>query len=176
MHSHDDNEFDSQLFSKMIDLHQTYDLVTFSQGCGFMSYTPEAVKKIGLWDERFCTLGYHEGDYFLRALRYNKNRVSINDPGGERNWQQVHPLVIKPSDSHGLPDHLASWKYYPVCRRLWEMKWGEWKDCSWSIEQMSNVIKPQIPCYMMYPYFEKDILDLEEKYYPDIQFTGKQFL
>jgi GT2 family glycosyltransferase len=176
MHSHDDNTFDSQLFGKMIEHHQKFDLVTFSQGCGFMSYTPEAVRKIGMWDERFCTLGYHEGDYFLRALRYHKEKVSLNDPGGERNWQQLTPLVIKPADSHGLPDHLASWKYYSVCRRLWEMKWGNWKDVSWTDEQMNNVIKPQIPCYMQYPYFEKDIYDLEEKYYADIQFEGRPFL
>jgi hypothetical protein len=56
------------------------------------------------------------------------------------------------------------------------MKWGNWKDVSWTDEQMNNVIKPQIPCYMQYPYFEKDIYDLEEKYYADIQFEGRPFL
>jgi GT2 family glycosyltransferase len=60
MHSHDDNTFHPQLFSKMVELHSKFDLITFSQGCGFMSYNAEAVKKIGMWDEkcnytRLCT-------------------------------------------------------------------------------------------------------------------------
>jgi hypothetical protein len=176
MHSHDDNTFDSLLFSKMIKLHEKYNLVTFSQGCGFMSYLPLAVKRIGMWDERFCTLGYHEGDYFLRALRYDRDKVSINDPGGERNWQNEMPLVFKPFETHMNPNHVASWRYYSVCRRLWELKWGNWKDVSWSIEQMSDVKKPEIPCYMLYPYFEKDIENLDEKYYSGIDFHGKIFL
>jgi len=48
MHSHDDNIFHPNFFEQLLLYHERYNLITFSQGCGFMSYTAEAVKKIGM--------------------------------------------------------------------------------------------------------------------------------
>jgi hypothetical protein len=41
--------------------------------------TSNAVKQVGLFDERFCNIGLQEADYFLRCLLYNKDRSSLND-------------------------------------------------------------------------------------------------
>ncbi len=178
MHSHDDNTFHPEFFSKMLEHHKTYEMITFSQGCGLMSYLPEAVRKNGMWDERFCTIGYHEGDYFLRALRYNRDKTSINDwAAAHRQWNPIpEELCFKLAGTSLNEAHAASHKYYSLCRRFWIMKWGNWRDQAWSTSQLENVKKPELPQYMMYPYFEKDIYDLEEKYYPRIEIIGHPYL
>jgi len=63
----------------LIELHKKYSFIQFGTGDEFMSYLPEAVKKIGLWDERFYTLQNKTEDYFLRAFLKNKDTSSIND-------------------------------------------------------------------------------------------------
>jgi len=176
IHSHDDNLFDPYFFNKLVEYHKNYDLLTFSQGCGLMSYTPEAVKTIGLWDERFCTIGYHEGDYFLRALTYMKNRVSINDPLQVREWKPLPHICSKQSGTDQNEEHQRSFTYYSVCRRLWELKYPSVRDVGWSQEQMSNMPHPSIPYYVMYPYFEKDLYNLDEKYFNGVDFNGRPFL
>lgn len=185
MHSHDDNFFHPELFKKMIEEHNKYNFITFSWGCGFCSYLSDAVKKIGMWDERFCTIGYHEGDYFLRALKYNEKHTSINDWEAARRLHNPINEVLchKQPESVGHNDaHKNSWKHYSICRRLWEKKWPNWKndhgkvsDTSWHNRNAEQVPRPSIPMYMLYPYFEKNIEDIPEKYYDDIDTHGNAF-
>jgi hypothetical protein len=176
IHSHDDNLFDLDFFSKLINYHKNYDLITFSQGCGLMSYTPEAVKTIGMWDERFCTIGYHEGDYFLRSLTYMKEKTSINDSTQGREWQPLSSICHKVPGTDQNYEHQRSFTYYSICRKLWELKYPSIKDVGWSYEQMNNMPHPAIPYYIMYPYFEKDIYNVDEKYFQGVDFNGKPFL
>ena len=75
----DDVMFKPDWLPNLIDLHREYTFITMGTGDAFCSYLPEAVRKIGLWDERFCNIGYQEADYFLRALIYNSEKSSIND-------------------------------------------------------------------------------------------------
>jgi hypothetical protein len=75
----DDVIFKSNWLPNLLDLHRRYSFITMGGGDAFCSYLPEAVRKIGMWDERFCSIGYQEGDYFLRALIYNRENSSIND-------------------------------------------------------------------------------------------------
>jgi len=186
VHSHDDNGFDEKLFSKLVSYHEKYDIVTSSQGCGLVSYVPNGVKRVGMWDERFCTIGYHEGDYFLRAIKYNSDRVSINDwQGARRRWNEIEPLAFKLEGTNLNESHLRSQHYYPVCRELWVKKWGtKIIDTTWSDEALNEVINdkknekygPFIPQYMFYPYFEKSIDDVNDKYYYGVSdLTGPKF-
>ena len=176
MHSHDDNTFDSMFFKKIIEHHKKYELITFSQGCGLMSYTPEAVKTVGMWDERFCTIGYHEGDYFVRALAYLKDKVSINDPLQGREFNPLPWICTKLQDTQQNNEHQRSFTYYPICRQLWELKYPTIKDVGWSKEQYLNMPEPNISYFVMYPYFEKDLYNLDSKYFEGIDFNGKPFL
>lgn len=75
----DDVIFKEDWLSHLLDLHSRFSFITMGGGDAFCSYLPEAVRKIGLWDERFCSIGYQEADYFLRALIYNREGSSIND-------------------------------------------------------------------------------------------------
>ncbi len=86
VNSQDDVLFKKDCFSKLIEFHKKYSFIQSGAGDSLCSYLPEAVKEIGLWDERFCNIGYQEADYFLRALIYNKNKSMISDchPGHNR--------------------------------------------------------------------------------------------
>lgn len=55
-----------------------YTFVTGLCGDTVTAYKPEAIRKIGMWDENLPAQ-YKETDYFLRALIYNKDKSSIND-------------------------------------------------------------------------------------------------
>lgn len=176
IHTHDDNTFQPNWFSQLLEYHKTYDFITFSQGCGLCSYLPRAVKSIGMWDERFCTIGYHEGDYFLRALRTLKDKVSINDPHQGREFNPLPHIVTKKSGTGQNFAHQQSFNNYSVCRNLWELKWPGLKDGGWSQEFYHNVPKPAIPTYILYPYFEKHMDNLEDKYFKGIDVDGRPFL
>lgn len=69
---------------------------TFATGlCGdtVTAYKPEAVGKIGMWDENLPAQ-YKETDYFLRALVFNKDRSTINDivHGIKLNHEPDYPI------------------------------------------------------------------------------------
>tara|TARA_R110000824_G_scaffold40831_3_gene122008 strand:- start:293 stop:1228 length:936 start_codon:yes stop_codon:yes gene_type:complete len=55
-----------------------YTFVTGLCGDTITAYKPEAIKKIGMWDENLPAQ-YKETDYFLRALIHNKSKSCIND-------------------------------------------------------------------------------------------------
>ena len=55
-----------------------YTFITGLCGDTVVAYKPEAIKKIGMWDENLPAQ-YKETDYFLRALIHNKQKSSIND-------------------------------------------------------------------------------------------------
>ena len=42
-------------------------------------YTPEAIRRVGLYDERFVGICHHEGDYLLRASLALREAACIHD-------------------------------------------------------------------------------------------------
>lgn len=65
--------------SNLIEMHKNFNFIVGKYGDNLVSYTPEAVKKIGMWDENFFGVQYKEADYWLRALIFNKDKTCIND-------------------------------------------------------------------------------------------------
>jgi len=65
--------------SNLLKMHEKYNFVVGKYGDNIVSYTPEAVKKIGIWDENFFGVQYKEADYWIRALIFNKEKSCIND-------------------------------------------------------------------------------------------------
>tara|TARA_Y100000034_G_C6818051_1_gene368204 strand:- start:18 stop:908 length:891 start_codon:yes stop_codon:yes gene_type:complete len=65
--------------SNLLKMHKKFNFIVGRFGDNLVSYTPEAVKKIGIWDENFFGVQYKEADYWIRALIFNKERSCIND-------------------------------------------------------------------------------------------------
>jgi hypothetical protein len=74
-----DTVVDSNCFNNLLKLRRNYDFIVGEFGDNFVCYTPEAVKKIGIWDENFAHIQYKEADYWIRALIFNKDKSYIND-------------------------------------------------------------------------------------------------
>lgn len=189
----DDVIFKPDWLPRLIDLHHRYSFITMGGGDAFCSYLPEAVRRIGLWDERFCNIGFQEADYFLRALIYNREGSSINDPihGRLHNALEGSTFVgfdnflkyleaekadqdpIERSDSILItvprmnPDrrkaHLSSTRFHRLSGAVFRHKWGV-SGIFWTAEH--HVIRNSVvPNYITYPYFEKDVEGLREKNY-----------
>ena len=65
--------------SNLLKMHEKFDFIVGKYGDNLVSYTPEAVRKIGIWDENFFGVQYKEADYWMRALIFNKAKSCIND-------------------------------------------------------------------------------------------------
>jgi hypothetical protein len=181
----DDVIFRSDWFINLIDLHRRYSFITMGVGDAFCSYLPEAVKKVGMWDERFCSIGYQEGDYFLRSLIHNRDGCSINDPGhgrmnnavGENTYHEregdfsnnsnrsASMLVTSPHWNQDRKNaHIFSARCnHALSEAFFKHKWGV-SSMHWSAEHHA-IRSSLITNYITYPYFEKDVESLREKNY-----------
>lgn len=163
--AHDDSMWHKNWFEDLLEIHNTYSFYVGDYGCSMHSYLPEAVKTIGIWDERFCNIGYHEADYLLRALIYNKDKSTINDYMGGRVLNPTKVLFDHPPANHNKLDHSnASLRYHTVTRKVFEEKWGVHPEF-WDKRMLRVPTEPKINQFMFYPYFELDISDLDNKKY-----------
>lgn len=158
-----DCEFDGDFIPNLIEWHKKYSFIQFGAGDNYISYTPESIKKVGLWDERFCNIGYQEADYFLRQLLYNTTECSINDYKHLRVHNGEINNIIKHTTSgydRGDEFHMQSKKYHAISENVYKLKWGETAYNhavdGWNYEKLKNLY-PKIESFMYYPYFEKDV-------------------
>lgn len=144
----DDTIWLANAFDKIHDLSQKYDFITDGLGDNLCIYKPNAVQEIGLWDERFCNIGYQEADYFLRATKINS---SINDYTHGRIYQP-HGLEIIRHPQPGFHDesHQKSMKFHSYTENLFKEKWGITPD-NWKFPLPEKSLLPE---YIYYPYFE----------------------
>lgn len=159
--SQDDTIFRKNYIEKSISFTQNYDFLTFGAGDQYSIYTPLSIKRIGLWDERLCNIGHQEADFFLRAIKYYPLKVSINDyvHGRLHNIQRDSPIYRTPTGAELFdPNHLNSIIYHPHSEYIFYTKWNV-RPHKWDEQYIKNLdyIEPQIPSFIMYPYFEKDI-------------------
>lgn len=166
----DDNVFQKEWCSNLIEVHKKYDFLTMGGGDQFHSYLPEHIRKVGLWDERFCNIGYQEADFFIRSYLYNKDRSSINDPKHKRVHNAVDNFYITLDDHliggmRGDESHRKSLQYHSISKSILMEKWGDF-ECNWTEERLNKLPKNSlVKNYIYYPYFEKDIYDLSSKGY-----------
>lgn len=169
--SQDDIAFEADWVKRLVEYHEQYSFITSGHGDAMCSYLPEAIRSIGIWDERFCGIGYQEADYFLRALIYNKMKSSINDP---RHGRMLNPIKDKPlvtsfpRNQKRLANHASSRSSaHGVSLNVFRLKYGEQiKPEFWSTDLISNPPRPLLNTFFTYPYFEKNIDDLKGKNYP----------
>jgi hypothetical protein len=161
-------------------LNMGYTYISYGLGDNIQVWTPEAVKKIGLWDERYCTLAFAEHDYFFRAACYNDKKSSINDKWHARtdNGQQVkhyewNPLPFRDDVLQRPPVNQERQNQInyrkPTAylgRELFIQKWGVAPERTSIGEMLAAGIKtPLVSSYIYYPYFENAIETLVEQNY-----------
>jgi FkbM family methyltransferase len=165
----DDTLFVDNYITKVIELHKKLDLVQFGWGDNFISYTPRAVRTVGLWDERFCNIGYQEADYLTRAMLYLKDKASINDFSHKRMFNPADKAecvieIIPSGYARGEEYCHASVKFHEHSKFLYEMKWGVDPHLGWDGLNPRD-LRLRLPQFIYYPYFEKDVETLDEQKY-----------
>ena len=165
--SQDDTVWSLEWIQKLVNVMADYDFYADDAGDMVCAYKPEAIRKVGMWDERFH-YGFGEGDYFLRCIRYHPSYSSINDYAHGRVWNPTLHLAKRPepnTDRYSEQDRAhrfrgLSWENFLYKWRYTEME-GKWSE---NIEDMV-LTTPVIPSTILYPYFEMDVENLKEKGY-----------
>jgi len=86
---------------KLVDRHNSgLEFIMSGIGDALNSWLPSAVKKIGMYDERFHT-GFHEGDYILRAIQKLGMKCSIGDIAHGREWNRTDAGQFYISNNQG---------------------------------------------------------------------------
>jgi len=156
------------------DLHMKKHRCFTSFGVGdvFCSYTAEGVRKIGMWDERFCNIGIQEKDYFLRAALWAKDCATVNDRKSVVHNPEENKVIFHPNlrgITRGDPEHHRSISFHPWSRGVFKAKWGFDMHALRGPQGVANgTVVPGIPVvhsWLTYPYFEQDIYDLYNKGY-----------
>lgn len=165
----DDTIFEKNHLEMTMELAEFFDFVSYGTGDQFIMYTPKGVKRIGLWDERFCNIGFQEADYFIRAFKYH-DKVSINDErhGRSHNPQGSMMPIVKTPSGHDIGDesHLRSAVYHPQSSAVFWAKWG-FRPQTWDEDHLEIAKKtdPMINSFVLYPYFENYVETLKEQKY-----------
>jgi len=156
--------------------------MTFGVGDEVQVLTPMSVNRIGLFDERFCNIGYHAEDYFMRALLLNFENTSINDHGHNRVHNPiVNNVVFEPPLPHNavknnvqIQQHEESRVYHHISFAVLLSKWGEDVGAQPVFDRVVTSMKNSaclriIPKqYIYYPYFESYLLNMHDKYFDHV--------
>ena len=148
----DDCIWDTDWKVRLDKIHETYDLYAADWGDAFVSYLPEVVRKVGLYDERFTSVGCQEADYFLRAYLHHRDKSSINDYRHRRAFNTTELVAHRNRTKHDeLPVHFAP---YGVSE-YWKDKWGSVMPTSWDkmADGWDNNLKPNFDELNFYPWF-----------------------
>jgi len=156
----DDCIWDNDWQQKLNKIHKQYTLYQCSWGDCFISLLPDAIKKVGLFDERMCTLGYYEGDFLLRAWLYNRDKSSINDYHHRRVLNPTETIVNRSDEDRKIPPYMY------VSKKIFEEKWPGIHPQRWEKSLFKNPPTcSSIVNFLFYPYFEHKIENLAEKNY-----------
>jgi hypothetical protein len=152
-------------------LLKTYTYASFGTGDQFQIFTPEGIRTTGIYDERFCNIGYQEADYFLRSYIYNRDKSSINDHAHARLWNTSDLCPIENTvagwwrEGESRDIHGASYHFHEYSRTVFIRKWGIPSE-GWIIDELDKAPNPSlIPNFVTYPYFEQYVDKLREKNY-----------
>jgi hypothetical protein len=168
-----------ELTEQALEMGYTY--ISYGLGDNIQVWTPQAVKRIGLWDERYCTLAFAEHDYFFKAACYNGDKSSINDkwhartePDGRQvkhyEWNPLpfrDDVLNRPPVNQERQNQINYRKPTAYLgRELFMQKWGVAPERT-SIQEMldKGIRMPNVSTYMYYPYFENAIETMAEQNY-----------
>ena len=164
-----DTKFAYRWFDNVKKLLKKYEYICFGAGDQVQVFTPEHIKKVGLYDENFSNMAFHDHDYFIRCVLENFEHSSISDfhHGRLLNPSEANFLVqTETGDRRNLDYHTPIRKFYNLGLNLLANKYSyvpmgiEWNNLD--IFKDIKIISPQ---YLSYPYFECDMYNLEDKGY-----------
>jgi hypothetical protein len=166
----DDTIFREAWLPNLLDAHKDYDFIMDGIGDTIQSWTAEGVRHIGLWDERYCGLAWGEADYQTMAVVFHPKKVSITTGHPLGQWNPLaneQVFVIRPRSNREKAEHksVGDRLYKHICADVYNQKWGFYpteRRIDWIA---ANVERPVGWQYVLYPYFEKDVYDLEGKRY-----------
>lgn len=104
----DDVEVQPGFFKSLVDYHKKYNFISVGTGDDFMSFTIEAIKSVGLFDERFFNIGFQHEEYFMRQVAFNRTGSTIND---FHHWTFHNRIYPKKSSLSWTEDEKSSKKY-----------------------------------------------------------------
>lgn len=165
----DDTLYRPNWLNNLYHIHFELNLDFFCVGAGDMlhSYTPTAVKKVGLWDERFSAICFMEHDYFIRAAMYLGNAASVNDTGHMEGLYSFNQLPIADEVAANPPRNQEKLQLGRIrasfdnpFRELFKQKWGNYSEFTPTAPFLNNPRPSGLINYILYPYFEKNIEDL----------------
>jgi hypothetical protein len=165
-----DTVFRPDFISNIKNYLRRYSYITMGKGDEVQIITPYAIKNIGMFDERFCNIGFQEADYFLRAIILNSNGTSINDAFHSRIHNPLENNIIEDvPNGYNRKDeiNIESCKYHRISRQLFSYKWKGIILNNEDPENWSEYTKSLKVCpkqYMFYPYFETNLPNLNNKY------------
>lgn len=160
----DDTLFHDDWYKKLLKVHNTYDFITQGWGDNFMSFSPEAVKRVGLFDERIV-FGGVAAEYFMRQLLLNKENATIND--------HYHDRVVNPIDIE-IAGRPPVKKIHRDSRRtgrligyaVFDFKFPGLPFRDWPKSFVDNPPKKYGSYnFVMYPFFETGVETLNEQNY-----------
>jgi hypothetical protein len=147
-------------WDQWIASQKNFDLVSQPVGDAVVALNIEAVRKVGLFDERFCTLHFHDIDFLNRAAVALGRRASITDThfGARAAFNPVGNVLIKTSATGFVDDDptLHTRKSWPEMRGALFSKWGfhsleEAVDRESHARRFTRDSLPREP--LIYPYF-----------------------
>ena len=163
----DDAIWEQNWISNLLLVMDNFDFYSDDSGDTVCAYKTNALMKIGMWDERFH-YGFGEGDYYLRAVKYLPEKSSINDFAHGRVWNPSVHLTVRPnSDVNRITEQYRAHKYRGLSWANFLYKWknmdleARWPD---NVRERVLTIEP-VPSTILYPYFEMDIENLQQKGY-----------
>lgn len=174
-----DCQFLPNFLENIIEYLCVYDYMTFGVGDEVQVITLTSLNKIGMFDERFCNIGYHAEDYFMRAVLLNHEKTSINDHGHNRLHNPIFNNVVfePPHLPHNavknnlqIEYHEDSRIYHQISFSVLISKWGD-DVGSQSVFDEAVLSMKNNRCtriapkqYMYYPYFESHLTNVSHKY------------
>lgn len=131
-------------------------------------FRPAIIKKVGLFDERFCSIFYQEADYFLRVLTRAPQNAVFLDFKHIRVHNEIIPteelseyIFVETVENERQPESIAAFnvslKTGSSTHKYFQHKWPS---ISCAIHWNTAVIKESVNKdninreYMLYPYFE----------------------
>jgi len=134
-----DTAVDRNWYKNLMSLHKKFNFVVGRYGDNFVSYTADAVKNIGIWDENFFGVQFKEADYWLRAVAFNKEGSFINDTLHGLELNNENPLELDTTEDRNFIEELGFAGENTLKRRadnlehqeIWKTRGGFYKEYAW---------------------------------------------